>query len=166
MGPRSRQDCNPDWTVESGSAEATEALAASLAQRIEGGEVILLRGPLGAGKTLFAGALAQALGASEPVTSPSFVILRSYPVRDALTFHHLDFYRLAGDDDLRDLGVEELVGEDSLVVVEWPERCPNAFPSHTLRIDIHVVNDESRRIEGRWGDRPLKPNGWPVRETS
>ena len=151
----------PDWTFESASPEETEKLAHALAERLGGGEVILLRGPLGAGKTFFTAALASGLGIQEIVVSPTFVILRSYASPKGLTLHHLDFYRLSGDEDLEALGVEELPGAEAVVIVEWPERCPAAFARITMELSLTVTGDESRRIEGRYGELPFEKSGWP-----
>ncbi len=140
----------PDWTFESASPEATEALANRLARTLLGGEIILLRGPLGAGKTFFASALGAALGATEPLTSPSFVLWRTYPLKNDLTLHHLDFYRLEGPEDVLPLGVEEAAGPRNIVLVEWPERHPEAFAEPTLELDFVLTGESTRRIEGRW----------------
>ena len=155
----------PDWFLESDGPERTEELAASLAHRLRGGEIILLHGPLGAGKTCFAGGLASALGITEPAISPTFVLLRSYgapptPERRGLTLHHLDFYRLEGDRDLETLDLEECLGEETVVIVEWPERCPAAFPAFSLELSFVVTGENHRRIEGRWGELAFDREGW------
>lgn len=159
--PRESEPCRPDWAFESRSPSQTETLARSMAERVSGGEVILLRGALGAGKTFFAAALGDALGVREPMTSPSYVLLRSYETRRKLTVHHMDFYRLSGDDDLEALGIEECVEADALVLVEWPERCPSAFADFTLELTFVVTGDERRNIEGRWGTLPFPRDDWP-----
>ena len=98
MPPADRD--RPDWSLETPSPEATREFARSLAGRLRGGEIILLQGALGSGKTCFTGGLAEGLGIEEAVVSPTFVIHRSYASPRGLTLHHLDFYRLAGDVDL------------------------------------------------------------------
>lgn len=146
---------DPDWIFPSDGPERTEALARGLARRAKGGEVFLLRGPLGAGKTLFVSAFASELGVSEAVISPTFVIHRIYSSARGLTLHHLDFYRFDDARAAEALGVEELVNDESVVLVEWPERCPGAFPSMTLELKFQVTGENTRMIEGRWGDIPL-----------
>jgi len=149
------------WSVASDSPETTQNLARGLAPLLSGGEVILLRGELGTGKTLFASALIGALGYEGAVTSPSYVLMCDYPVVENLTVHHLDFYRLAGDEDLETIGPEEFVGEDSIVLVEWPERCPGAFEDFTLQLDFEVAGEESRQINIGRGELDFEAGGWP-----
>ena len=151
----------PDWIFESRSPGQTEALARALAERVSGGQIVLLRGALGAGKTFFAGALGVALGVDEPMTSPSYVLLRSYETPQKLIIHHMDFYRLSGDEDLEALGIEECAEADALVLVEWPERCPSAFADFTVELTFVVTGDERRSIEGRWGALPFPKDDWP-----
>jgi tRNA threonylcarbamoyladenosine biosynthesis protein TsaE len=104
------------------SSPATGLLGARAARRLQGGEVLLLWGPLGAGKTCFVQGLCRALGVSEEVTIPSFTLAHRYAGR--LVVHHLDFYRIAPDDDLTDVGVEAVIDEveqgGAVLVVEWP----------------------------------------------
>ena len=107
--------------MTSRSEDETVALAAELAAAFRGGEVVLLSGELGAGKTAFVRGLARGLGADpDEVASPTFVLLTSYPGR--LTLHHADLYRLRGDGDERELGLEELPGPGGVLAVEWAER--------------------------------------------
>jgi len=145
---------SPDWIFESGSPEATIALARRIGDAARGGEVILLNGELGAGKTCFAGGLAVGLGVVEPAVSPTYIIARSYSGSRGLILHHMDFYRLSSDADVEAAGLLDLHGPNSVALVEWPERAPAAFPQWTLQLRITVTGDESRRIEGRWGRLP------------
>jgi tRNA threonylcarbamoyladenosine biosynthesis protein TsaE len=140
-----------DWTIDADSPEATARLAARLAEQLRGGERILLRGPLGSGKTFFADALGRALGAAGPFVSPTFVLLRSHPTPRGLTIHHFDFYRLEGDADLEAIDPDELIDERSIALIEWPERCPQAAADFTLELTFIVTGETSRRIEGRLG---------------
>lgn len=104
------------------SPEATGALACRCAARLQGAEVLLLWGPLGAGKTFFVQALCRALGVPDEVTSPSFTLANRY--RGRLVVHHLDLFRVTPEADLMDIGVEEVLDEvatgDAILVVEWP----------------------------------------------
>ena len=101
----------------------TRALGARAAKRLRGGEVLLLYGPLGAGKTCFVQGLCQALGVAEEVTSPTFTLVNSYPGKP--TIHHVDLYRIAPDANLTDIGLDELLDEvatgRAVVIAEWPQ---------------------------------------------
>jgi tRNA threonylcarbamoyladenosine biosynthesis protein TsaE len=124
----------------------TEALAAEVGAAMNGGEVVLLEGELGAGKTVFVRGLARGLGVpAEDVTSPTFVLLTSHPGR--LTLYHADLYRLRGDGDESELGLEELPGPKGVLAVEWAERlCDCPWPRR-LRVRLAHAGDDVRRIE-------------------
>lgn len=105
--------------------EETEALGQRLGEQLQGGEVVLLFGPLGAGKTVFVKGIARGLGiASDSVRSPSYTLINEH-AGDAVTFYHVDLYRLTSD-SLRDLGLEDLYGDRRVVAVEWAERLEEA----------------------------------------
>jgi tRNA threonylcarbamoyladenosine biosynthesis protein TsaE len=145
------------WECDLGGAARTRTLGRRLGAALRGGEVILLDGPLGAGKTLLAGAIAQGLGVREPVNSPSYVILRSYASPRGLTLHHFDFYRLGGDEDLETIGLEDCLAPDAVVLVEWPSRCPHAFAELTLAIQLEIVGPTRRHmrtVAGALADGP------------
>ncbi len=126
-----------------------------MADACRGGEVILLDGPLGAGKTCLAGGFAAGLGIDEPAVSPTFVICRSYRGSRGLTLHHFDFYRLGGEDDLDTIGLEDCLTDDAVVLIEWPERCPSLFESYTLALKLEVVDEATRRITAWAGPLPV-----------
>jgi tRNA threonylcarbamoyladenosine biosynthesis protein TsaE len=110
---------------------------------------------LGAGKTCLTGGLAEGLGVREPAASPTFVLLRSHRGARGLTLHHLDFYRLAGDDDLETIGLEDCFGDDTVIAVEWPSRCPRAFERCTLALRLDPLEGDARRIRAWAGALPL-----------
>lgn len=134
--------------------EETLDLGRRLGRACQGGEVLLLEGPLGAGKTCLAGGIAEGLGIGQPAVSPTYVILRSYTGSRGLTLHHLDFYRLGGDEDLDTIGLEDCFGEESIILAEWPSRCPHAFPEFTLLLQIEAAGEESRRMRVYRGNLP------------
>ncbi len=118
-----------DHRRQTASAEETAALGAAFARRLRGGEVILLYGPLGAGKTCFVQGLCRGLDVTEEVTSPTFTLVNSYTGR--LAVHHLDFYRIEPEADLGDIGVEEILDEvaaGAVLVAEWPEPLSELVP--------------------------------------
>jgi len=127
------------------SEAETAAVAADLASRFRGGEVVLLTGELGAGKTAFVRGLARGLGGDpDEVASPSFVLLTAYPGR--LTLHHADLYRLRGDGDERELGLEELPGPRGVLAVEWAERLREAPWRKAVRVSLAHAGGDERTI--------------------
>jgi tRNA threonylcarbamoyladenosine biosynthesis protein TsaE len=133
------------------SEQETVELAAGLAAGFRGGEVVLLSGELGAGKTAFVRGLALGCGGDpDEVTSPSFVLLTAYPGR--LTLHHADLYRLAGQGDDRELGLEELPGAEGVLAVEWAERLSWVPWARTIRVTLEHAGGDTRRL--RIEDQP------------
>ena len=127
------------------SAEETEKLGEELGRSLKGGEVVLLEGELGAGKTAFVRGLAKGVGADpEEVASPTFVLLTAYQGR--LTLHHADLYRLSGGGDDRELGLEELPGPQGVLAVEWPERMGERPTSRTVRVYLEHAGQDVRRV--------------------
>ena len=125
----------------------TAALAQQLADLLPRPALITLSGDLGAGKTTFTKALGKALGVKRTINSPTFTILKSYPMGDGTLLHHIDAYRLEGIH--QELGIEECFDE-GVSVVEWPDFILEALPAQRLEIRIHNEEGEQRRfvIEG------------------
>ena len=117
-----------------------------LAEKLKAGDVILLEGDLGAGKSEFARGVAKGLGVTETVTSPSFTILNVYE-SGKLPLYHFDWYRLESSEELYELGMDEYLGGNGIALVEWPGRCPDAVPEECLRIRITATAENSRQIE-------------------
>lgn len=132
--------------IISHSPEETRALGEKLAARLEPGDVVILEGELGAGKSELARGIARGLGVTETVTSPSFTILNVYE-SGRCPLYHFDWYRLESAEELFELGLEEYLGGDGIAVVEWAEKCPEALPEKTIRIRLEATGDEERRIE-------------------
>jgi len=134
-------------TVFSLSDEETFQLGRTLAAALRGGELILLQGDLGTGKTIFAKGIAAGLGiAPEDVTSPSFTLVQEY-TGGRMPMFHVDLYRLTAGEDLETLGLEELVSTGAVVVVEWGEKLPAAYRASATTVRFHDVGEDSRRIE-------------------
>lgn len=123
----------------------TEALAARLAPRLRAGDVLLLSGPLGAGKTCFTRGLSRALGHPEAVLSPTFQLLREHR-GGHLDLFHIDLYRLGGPDEAQSLGLEEYFDGDGVSVVEWPERLGALVPAGSWTLRFEILDDGARRI--------------------
>ena len=127
------------------SAAETEDVAAALAGGFAGGEVVLLSGELGAGKTAFVRGLARGLGIDPgEVASPTFVLLTAYPGR--MTLHHADLYRLEAKDADRELGLEELPGGKGVLAVEWAERLSFSPWPHVWHVALAHEGDTARRV--------------------
>lgn len=124
-----------------GSVEATVALGAAFAPALQLGDVLALRGPLGAGKTRFVAGLAQGLTPGARVRSPSFTLVNEY--LGPLPLFHLDLYRLEGMRDVEGLGLEEYA-ERGALVVEWGERLPGAWLAEAMMIAIEPGEGDAR----------------------
>ena len=122
------------------SAEATEAAGERLARHLRLGDLILLSGALGAGKTTFVRGLARGLGSSGAVMSPTFQLVRIYP--GPLQLAHADLYRLGATSELGDLGLDELL-DQGVVAVEWGDRIQ---PAGAVRIAIESLGEDRRRL--------------------
>jgi len=127
------------------SEEETSTLAEALASGFRGGEVVLLSGDLGAGKTAFVKGLARGLGVDPAeVVSPTFVLLTRY--RGRLTLHHADLYRLSGRGDEWEIGIEELPGADGVLAVEWAERLSDVPWPQAFRVSLEHAGGDTRLI--------------------
>ena len=117
--------------------ERLSILAKELHRRLPPRVVVGLRGTLGAGKTRLAQAIAQAAGVDvSDVTSPTFTIVQHYHA-DRL-IHHIDAYRLADEDEFFELGGEELLDDDAMILIEWPERIARSLPPGCLNVEIDI----------------------------
>lgn len=135
----------------------TVAVAGRLAAEVRPGDVIVLKGGLGSGKTRFAGGLAGALGVEENVVSPSFILMREYR-NGFLPVIHVDVYRLGSIHEFDDLDVFER-SADGVLVIEWGEAVATALPPDLLTVEIDVDEDGSRVLHflpaGEWCRRDL-----------
>jgi tRNA threonylcarbamoyladenosine biosynthesis protein TsaE len=145
--PQSAALPSGEWTCR--SVEETFELGARVGARLAGGEIILLDGPLGAGKTVFTKGLASALGLDpDEVTSPSFTLVNQY-TEGRLRFYHLDLYRLnEGASAAHAVDLDELLtDEQAVVVIEWAERMGNyPLPASTWRVAISGDGEDARRV--------------------
>ena len=126
--------------VRSDSLATTHAIAAELAHLARAGDVIVLAGEMGAGKTAFAQGFGRALGVTEPITSPTFTLVHSYPCTGKLTLHHADLYRLDHTAEVADLALAELAEFGGIVLVEWGDVVAGAFADH-LEVRLTFLDD-------------------------
>lgn len=125
------------------SEEETAAIGERLGSTLRAGDVLLLYGDLGAGKTAFTRGLARGLGASaDEVTSPTFTLVQEYPGR--LTLFHVDLYRLE-EREVDDLGLEELILGEGIVAIEWAERW-RGRPDDVIEVRFEHAGEDRRRV--------------------
>ncbi len=134
------------------SADETEAAGERLGRTLRGGDLLLLAGDLGAGKTTLVRGLARGLGVSGAVQSPTFQLVRVHP--GPIPLAHVDLYRLESAAELGELGLEEML-EEGVVVIEWGSRLVDP-PGRSGRLDIEPLGPDSRRL------RLLGPAGWRI----
>jgi tRNA threonylcarbamoyladenosine biosynthesis protein TsaE len=139
------------------SADDTRDLAAQVSSLVRPGDVVLLSGELGAGKTTFAQGFGRGLGVIEPIVSPTFVLLRSYPGR--LPLVHCDVYRLDHLQEVIDLGLPELLDDGAVALVEWGDVVASALPADFLEVRMEFGDGEDERtlrfraVGPRWSSR-------------
>ena len=132
--------------VETSSAGETEALGARIAERLEAGDVVLLSGELGTGKTTLVRGACRALGVEEPVTSPTFTIGQRY--RGAgVVVSHLDLYRLPGLDGEDPALLDDYLTDDAIAFVEWPAAAAGRLPRAVLEVRMRHAGGDRREIE-------------------
>jgi len=147
-------------TVFSLSEEETLELGRTVGRGLRGGELILLEGDLGLGKTVFARGVARGLGlAPEDVSSPSFTLIQEYR-GGRLVMYHVDLYRLSTDEEIATLGLEEILTNRAVVLVEWGEKIPPRYRRDAIVVRFHDVGEDSRRIElSGLGEGPTERTG-------
>jgi tRNA threonylcarbamoyladenosine biosynthesis protein TsaE len=155
------------------SLEVTHAIAAAVAGLARAGDLIVLAGDMGAGKTAFAQGFGARLGVTEPITSPTFTLVHSYDC-GKLTLHHADLYRLESTTEVADLALAELAEFDGIVLVEWGDVAGAALGEHLevrLDVDPDSADEGLRTLEitpvgsswaQRWDrlTRALEPYRW------
>ncbi len=126
--------------------KATEQFGRTLGSLAQPGDIITLEGDLGAGKTTLTQFIGQGLMVPEEcyITSPTFSLLHEYPGR--LPLYHMDLYRLAGEEEIEELGFEDFLYGQGLTVIEWPERLGTLMPEERLHIELLFQGEEGRKI--------------------
>jgi tRNA threonylcarbamoyladenosine biosynthesis protein TsaE len=143
------------------SVDETRSLAAELAPLAKAGDLVLLAGDLGTGKTAFVQGFARGLGIVEPVTSPAFVLARAYEGR--LPLLHLDVYRLEHLQELHDLGISEMLDDGAVTVIEWGDVVASALPADFLEVRIVPGEGDGEGDEDRLLTFRVVGSSWPNR---
>jgi tRNA threonylcarbamoyladenosine biosynthesis protein TsaE len=139
----------PPARYRAASAAETEAAGAAIAEGLAPGSVVLLVGPLGAGKTTLAKGIARALGVTDEVISPTYTIVSEYQGR--LPLHHVDLYRVEGREQIENLGLDDFLWGDGVSLVEWGEKIEGEIrgAGRALRVNLRITADGARDIEVR-----------------
>jgi len=130
---------------ESASAAETQAFGAEMAAGLKAGDVLLLRGDLGAGKTCLVTGLAKGLGSDFEVSSPTFTLINEYK-GGRLPLYHIDLYRLDSGAQIEGLGLDEYFDGDGVCAVEWPERLGILAPPGARELTLEHLGGDKRRI--------------------
>lgn len=137
---------NYSITIKTTSVKETIAIGKKLGKLMSPGDVIYLTGELGAGKTCFVKGIAKGLGIrGKDITSPTFIIINEY--KGKIPLYHIDLYRIGVIDDLRDIGMDEIVYGKGVTAIEWAERIKDVLPDERLDVTLKWVDDKTRTIE-------------------
>lgn len=146
-----------DITLE--SEDHTRALGRFLAERLSPGDVVLLKGDLGAGKTTLARSIIAVLTGETDAPSPTYTLVQTYALAGGEELWHADLYRIEDEHELDELGLEDAF-EDAICLIEWPDRLGAMLPAHYLELDIRIEAGEEtgvRRVRltgrGNWEER-------------
>jgi len=143
----------------SGSPEETQSLGEELGRLSQAGDLFLLVGGLGAGKTCLTQGIAWGLGITGYATSPSFVVINQYQGR--LTLYHIDLYRLDSIDEVVDLGMDDYLYGSGVCVVEWADKAVGVLPQEYLLVEISLLSDTSRNLVlNPSGERYIEMLSW------
>lgn len=134
-----------EWTLQAATPAATRRLGDRIGRRLRAGDVVLLSGELGTGKTVLAQGIGRGMGVTDPIKSSSFVIMNQYDGRE-LRLYHADLYRLEDPAQVAELALDELAAR-GVLVIEWPERAPGELPEEHLLVRLAYGTARSRTIE-------------------
>lgn len=136
--------------IKTKSVQGTQQIAKRLAKELRGGDVIALYGNLGSGKTVFAQGIARGLGIKRRILSPTFTLVRSYPISldyQDLIFYHMDLYRAESLRDYQSLGLDEIFLGDSIVAIEWAEKIKKVLPKARIDVFLKTLRKNERLIK-------------------
>jgi tRNA threonylcarbamoyladenosine biosynthesis protein TsaE len=133
-----------EWMYELGELPSViQKVLASVARP----RIWALHGEMGAGKTTFVHALCDAWGVEDVVSSPTFSIINEYRTKNDEVLYHIDLYRLGGEDEARQAGVEDCFYSGATCLVEWPEKAPGLFPPDAIHLYLAVTGQTKRRLK-------------------
>ncbi len=132
-------------TFTTKSPEETIALGQRIGSKLKKGDVLAMQGTLAAGKTTITKGIAQALGITDTITSPTFCLISEYYGK--MPLYHMDVYRLEGGEDFVNLGTDDMIYGDGVSIIEWSEKIMDELPSRTIIIRLTPQEDGSRLIE-------------------
>lgn len=139
------------------SSEETIELGKIIGRQLIKGDVIAMQGTLAAGKTTITKGIAQALGITENITSPTFCLISEYYGK--MPLYHMDVYRLDGDEDFVNLGTDDMIYGDGVSIIEWSEKIMNQLPKRTIILKITPNEDGTRKIEiDNWNNGSIEWN--------
>lgn len=135
----------------------TQKLAENFIKKLKKGDVITLYGNLGSGKTTFVQGLARGLGIKKRIISPTFIIVREYNLKSQISerkiisknlksFYHIDLYRIESQNDIKNLGIEEIINGKDIIVIEWAEKMKNLLPKKRWDVKFEDVGESRRKI--------------------
>lgn len=133
------------FTINSATPAATRRIGQAIGKEMQPGDVILLAGPLGAGKTTLVQGMAKGLGVAAGVMSPTFVLMRELEGR--MKLYHLDLYRLEKVPEIADLGLDDYLFGEGATVIEWADRAEKLWPADHLRIDFEYSGAKARKLK-------------------
>ena len=135
-----------DFAVITKNESETINLGVEIASSLKGGDVIALYGDLGSGKTRLVKGICQGLDVKQMVNSPTFIIVNEYSSQKFHKIYHFDLYRMRSEDEVLQMGFEEYINSEGIVLIEWPEHVERLLPLKTIKIHIsHTVEEETYR---------------------
>ena len=123
-------------------------IAKNLSKKLASGDVVLLEGPLGAGKSIFIRGILKGLGINENVPSPTFTLVNEY--KAAKNIYHFDLYRINDPYELYEIGFEEYIYSDGISLIEWASKAGELVPDKAMQVDINIISDNERKININW----------------
>jgi tRNA threonylcarbamoyladenosine biosynthesis protein TsaE len=135
-----------EYHITTCSVDETRELGETIGASVAAGTILALYGDLGSGKTSFVQGLARGLEVPGDyyITSPSYTLINEYPGR--FTLFHVDLYRITNAVEIEDIGLYEILDDDAVVAIEWPDRMGKDLPSNHVRVQFEIIDDKERKI--------------------